>query len=102
MYLPGLPSEICGVRTKDALVDFCWLTSFQVVIIVSYLDKLVRVAAFAFDTHIAKDILVDPIHSRLSELFAAIRTFITRCFKAFIKTFLVINLVTLVAGHSCV
>ena len=102
MYLPSLPSEILGVRTKDALVDFHRLTSFQVIIIVSYLDKFVRAAAFAFNVYIAKDIFVDSVHSSLSKLFAAIRTLIARCFKAFIQTVLVINLITLVTGHRCV
>ena len=102
MYLPSLPSKIFGVWTEYTLVDLHWLTSFQVIIIVSYLDKFVQVTVFAFNVHIAEDVLVDSVHSSLSKLFAAVRTILTRCFKALIQTVLVINLVTLVTGHSCV
>ena len=102
MYVPSIPSEVNGVWTKGTLVYLRWLTSFQVVIIVSYLYELVQAAVFAFNVHIAKDILVDSVHSSLGKLFAAIRTLISSCFKAFIQTVLVINLVTLIAGHSCV
>ena len=85
---------------KNAPVD-CDTATFLFVIgpIGQFNDACLTVAFFALHSHVAQDVLVDPVHPRLFNALTAVRARLLSL-EALIQTGLVEYLIALVAGHG--